>query len=185
MDKIDELFNSLREGLAKTENFLKSELSSIRTGRASTALIEGVRVEAYGSLSPLSALAGITMPEANQFVVEPWDKSLLKPLEEALKAADLGLSINNEGSKLRLILPPLTAERREELIKLSSQKAEEAKVSIRNVRRDIFEELEKLETDVGEEAVRRAEKRFQELVDEANEKIDGLLKQKENEIKEI
>lgn len=182
--KIEELFKSLKEKLAKAEEFFFQELASIRTGRAQAALVEGIKVEAYGSTAPLKTLASVTVPESNQLLVEPWDKSLLGAIERGLREADLGLSINNEGQHLRLILPSLTVERREELAKLAHRKTEEARVAVRNIRREIFEELEKLKEEIGEESLRREEKRFQEVVDEINKKIEENLTKKENEIRQ-
>jgi ribosome recycling factor len=184
---IDAILKDTRAHMQKTIDALSRELASIRTGRASPTLLEHVRVEYYGTSTPLNQLATINVPEPRMLTVQPWDKSQLKTIEKAILQSDLGLHPATDGALIRLPIPPLTQERRRDLAKLAKRYAEEAKVGIRNIRRDSKEHLERERTQahVPEDAVRRAQDELQKITDKFIEEIDALLKKKESEIMEV
>ena len=171
----------------KTVEAVKREFSTVRTGKASTALLDLVRVEAYGNDMPLTQVASVAAPEPKLLTIQPWDKTLLKAIEKAILASDLGLTPSNDGKIVRLPIPQLTEERRKELVKVVRHLAEEGRVAVRNVRRDVMHDLKELvkNGDVGDDEERRAEDRVQKLTDEHVAKIEDLLKRKEAEIMEV
>jgi ribosome recycling factor len=165
----------------------RQEFNSVRTGRASTALLDRIVIDYYGTPTPLSNMATISAPEARLLTVQPYDPTQIKAIEKAIMESDLGLTPSNDGKIVRLPIPQLTEERRKELVKVVRRYAEDGKVAVRNVRRDVMRHLEELvrNGDVGDDEERRAEKRVQELTDEHVKRIDDLLKHKEGEILEV
>ncbi|WP_447972516.1 ribosome recycling factor [Nitrospira sp. Kam-Ns4a] len=163
---------------------LKRELSTLRTGRASLALLDAVRVDYYGTPTPLKQVANLATPDPRLITVQPWEPSMIKEIEKAILASGLGLTPSNDGKVIRLPIPPLTEERRKELIKLCRKFGEEAKVHIRNHRRDANDELKRLhkESKLSEDDLRRGEAETQKLTDQYIHKIDEILKKKEEEI---
>ncbi len=172
---------------AKVVEHLEAELAGIRSGRATPALVEHVKVEAYGTLTPLIELASITAPEPRLIVVSPWDKSIVKDAEKALQAANLGVNPSVDGVVIRLNFPSLTEERRKELVKMVQHKLEEARVSVRGVREDILKELkaQKADGSLSEDAFFASQKELQTLVDKQNDTIKQMGEQKEQEIMTI
>jgi len=160
------------------------ELSTLRTGRANSALVENVQVEVYGTKNPLKNIASITIPEAKSILIQPWDKSNLSEIEKAITNANLGLQPTNDGNNIRINLPPLTEERRKDLVKSLKQSAEECRVKIRNVREDIWKEVGKLQKDkkITEDEKYEAQEELKKVVDEYNEKVKELADKKEQEI---
>ncbi len=165
----------------------KREFGSVRTGRASPALLERVMVDYYGVSTPVTQVASITVPDPRLLVIQPWDKSLVREVERAIQKSELGLVPSNDGAVIRLPIPSLTGERRKELVKVVHKQAEEARVSVRNVRRDHKEKLERLEKkgDLSEDETRRAVDELQKLTDQHIREIETLLAAKEKEIMEV
>ena len=165
----------------------RTEFNSVRTGRASTALLDRITIDYYGTPTPLSNMATIGAPEPRLLSVQPYDPTQIKAIEKAIMESDLGLTPSNDGKLIRLPIPSLTEERRKELVKLVRRYAEEGKVAIRNVRRDVMRHLEELvrNGDVGDDEERRAEDRVQKLTDEHVGSIDDLIRHKESEIMEV
>jgi len=179
--------NELGQKLSGAKQHLISELASVRSGRANAALLNKVQVEVYGQKVPVNNMATVAVPEPRQLLVQPWDKANLGPLEKALVAADLGLGIANEGDKIRVSIPLLSNERREELVKLVQRMAEEAKVVIRNLRREAFEMFDK-ESDQGgvsEDELERWKKDCQTLIDSTSAEIDQLMADKATELRSV
>jgi ribosome recycling factor len=166
---------------------LKEEMGSIRTGRASPALLSRITVDYYGATVPLQQLASITVPEPRTLMVQPFDKNSIQSIEKALQSSDLGITPSNDGQVIRLNIPQLTEERRKELIRVVHGRAEEGRVAVRNVRRHHKDELEKLEKDraISEDDLKRAEKDLQKLTDQFISEVDEILVHKEQELKEI
>lgn len=166
---------------------LGNEFSSVRTGRASTALLDRVVVEAYGTRTPLNQLAGIQAPEARLLTVQPYDQSILGAIEKALRESDIGLNPNNDGKIIRLPVPQLTEERRKEMVKLVHKMAEEARIAVRNVRRDVLNDFKKAEKDgeLSKDELRQAQDEVQKLTDAEVAAVDTLLAGKEAEILEV
>jgi len=170
--------------MKKTNAALERELASIRTGRASPALVEKLKVEYYGVPTPLDQLATITSPEARLLVIQPWDRASVVAVEKALLKSDLGLTPASDGRVLRLSIPPLTEERRNELVKIVRKRVEEGRISLRNVRRDILEELRKLEKEgsISQDDSKRSQTELQNLTDKHLEDINHLGETKEKEV---
>ncbi|MDP8991788.1 MAG: ribosome recycling factor [Actinomycetota bacterium] len=173
--------------MVKAVGHARSEFATVRTGRASPALVEKLRVDYYGSEVPLQQLAGFNVPEARLLVVVPYDKSAIKGIERAIRNSDLGINPANDGQVIRLAFPPLTEERRKELVRLVKHKAEEARVAVRNVRRSARHELEALEKDgdISMDELERAEKELDSVAHDNVAEIDRLLHQKEQELLEV
>jgi ribosome recycling factor len=184
---IEPLLKETRTRMEKSLAGTQSELGKVRTGRASLTLLDTVRVNYYGNPSPLKQVANCAIPEPRLITIQPWDRSLLGEIEKAIMKADIGITPNNNGFMIRLPIPPLTEERRKELVKLSHQLGEEGRVSIRNLRRDALESLKKLEKDkkISQDEERNGGTDVQELTDEFVRKIDEVIKVKEVEIMEI
>lgn len=163
---------------------LKNNFSKVRTGRANPQVLDGIRVDYYGQPTPIMQLAGIKVPEPSMLVVEPWDKSSLKAIEKAIESSDLGITPSNDGTSIRLPFPKPTEERRRELVKECKQYAEDAKVAVRNARRDANNKAERDE-ELNEDDVNREKKAIQKLTDEFVAKIDEMLKTKSQEVMEI
>jgi ribosome recycling factor len=166
---------------------LEGELGGIRTGRASPALVERLHVEYYGSPTPLIQLASISVPESRSLVIRPFDATSLKAIERAIQASDLGLTPNNDGKVIRLNLPPLTEERRRELVKLVHHRAEESRVALRNVRRDTIKDLREFEEEklISEDELKEGEEELQKITDRYIEEINKASEHKEKEIMEV
>ena len=166
---------------------LKRDLSGLRTGRASIALFDGVRVDYYGTMTPLKQVASISTPEARLITIQPWEPALIKEIEKALAGSGLGITPSNDGKLIRVPLPPLTEERRKELSKICKKHGEDTKVVIRGFRRDANEELKKLQKDakLTEDELRKGEADNQKLTDQYIQKIDDVIKKKEQEIMEV
>lgn len=173
-----------RDHMQKAVESTRRELSTIRSGKATTSLLDTVRVEAYGQHLPLNQVASVSAPEPRLLTVQPWDKSLVQAVEKAIQASDLGLNPASDGAILRVPLPPLSEERRKELIKVVHKLAEEGRVGVRHARTDAIAKIKKLEH-VSEDDKRRADKDIQKLHDDAIQQIDGLVKGKEQEIMEV
>jgi len=172
--------------MEKSISLLTQELSKVRTGRASPALLDGVKVEYYGSTLPLNQVAGISIPEPRLIIIQPWDKQALIPIEKAIQKADLGFNPNNDGNVIRLAIPPLTTERREELVKLTMKLGEECRVAVRNVRREANNDIkrEEKEKKITEDEAFKTQEQIQKMTDEYVKKVDEVLKKKEKEIRE-
>jgi len=182
----EEALKKAEEGMIKSLENLKREFATIRTGRATPALLDTVKVEYYGTMTPLKQLASITAPRPNLLVVRVWDKNAVKDVEKAILKAGLGLTPQIEGEVIKLPIPPLSEERREELVKVVRRMAENARIAIRSHRRDAREKIEKgkKEGEIPEDDARRAEKELQKLTDTYIEEVDNLLSIKEKEIRE-
>jgi ribosome recycling factor len=176
-----------REKMDKAVTVLKEELSGIRTGRATPALLSRIVVEYYGTQVPLQQLASFSVPEPRTLLVQPFDKNAIGSMEKAIMASDLGITPSNDGNVIRLSFPPLTEERRKDLIKLVHQRGEEGRVAVRNIRRHAKEELERLEREatISEDELSRAEKELQKLTDQHVALVDEVVAHKEQELKEI
>jgi ribosome recycling factor len=187
MATLDELLQDAGRRMAKSVESTRHELNSIRTGRASPALLDRIQIDYYGQVTPLNQMAQIGAPESRLLTIQPYDPTQIKAIEKAILESDLGLTPSNDGKVIRLPIPQLTEERRKELVKLVRRYAEEGKVAVRNVRRDIMRHLEELvrNGDVGDDEERRAETVVQKLTDEHIARIDELLKHKEAEIMEV
>lgn len=183
----EQIIKETREHMEKSLKALLHEFTGIRTGRAAASILDKIHVDAYGSSMPLNQVAGIKVPEPQLLVIEPWDKSVLSHIEKAIQASDLGLNPSNDGQVIRVPFPPLNEERRKELVKLCKHYAEEARVAVRNIRRDANHKLDKLGKDgeASEDDVRRAEGEVQKLTDAQIKSIDDALKRKEAEIMEV
>jgi len=166
---------------------LKKEFGSVRTGRASLSLLDGIMVDYYGTLTPLQQLASLSVPESRQIAIQPWEQRIIPEIEKAIMKSDLGLTPSNDGKFIRIGIPSLTEERRKQLVKVVRKRAEEGKVAIRNIRRDTNEELKKLEKEkhLSEDDAKKSHDEIQKLTDFYITKIDEVLKHKENEIMEV
>jgi ribosome recycling factor len=184
---IEELLQDARERMAKSVESTRHEFGSVRTGRASPALVDRVYVDYYGSSTPLNQLATINAPEARLLSIQPYDKASIKAIEKAILESDIGLTPNNDGNVIRLSIPELTEERRKQLVKVVRNIAEEGRVGIRNVRRDVMQDLRELRDagETGADDEHRAEGELQKLTDETVKELDALLKHKEEEILEV
>jgi ribosome recycling factor len=184
---IDEALEELRDRMQKSVEALQDDLMSIRTGRASPALVERLPVEYYGTPTPLNQMASIAAPEPRLLVIRPWDPSSLRDIERAILASDLGLTPMNDGVLIRLNIPRLTEERRRELVKVVSRRVEEARVAIRNLRRDGLQDLKEFEKEkmISEDDFFTGKDKVQELTDEFVAKIDVIGQRKEEEVMEI
>ena len=184
---IDELLQDARERMDKSVASIRHEFASVRTGRASPALLDRVNVDYYGTQTPLRQLATISAPEARLLTVQPYDKSSIKAIEKAILESDVGLTPNNDGSLIRLAVPELTEERRRQLVKVVHGIAEEGRVAIRNIRRDVMHDLRELksEGEVGSDDEHRAEGELQKLTDVKVSELDSLMRSKEAEVLEV
>lgn len=173
--------------MKKSISALENEFNTLRSGRASAAMFDKIRVDYYGQETPLSQVASVSVPEARLVVIQPWDKSLLSPIEKALLKSELSLNPNNDGKLIRINIPPLTEQRRKELVKLAKSTAETSRVSIRNIRRDAIDELKKLEKgkEITEDELKLGQDQIQKLTDSYIADINTLLEAKESEIMEV
>ncbi|MGH2969189.1 MAG: ribosome recycling factor [Solirubrobacteraceae bacterium] len=187
MSIIDDFLNDTRDHMHKSVDATRGKFGSIRTGRASPALLDRIMVDYYGIMTPLKQLATVSAPEARLLTVQPYDKSSIKGIERAILESDVGLTPNNDGSIIRLQVPELTEERRKQLVKVVRGLAEEGKVAIRNIRRDTMHDLRELRDagEAGSDDEHRAEEALQKLTDEKVKELDALVKSKEEEILEV
>jgi ribosome recycling factor len=187
MAAIEDFLADAKRRMDKSIEATHHEFNSIRTGRASPALLDRITIDYYGTPTPLKSLASISAPEARLLVVQPFDPGAIKNIERAIQESDLGLTPSNDGKLVRLPIPALTEERRKDLVKVVRRVAEDGKVAIRNVRRDIMQHLKELVVngEVGDDEERRAEGQVQKITDEHTKSIDDLLKVKEAEIMEV
>lgn len=184
---INEVMSEARASMDKAIKALKKEMTKVRTGRASVSLLDDVRVDYYGVPTPLSQVATLAVPEARMMTVQPWEKNLIPEIEKALFKADLGLTPSSDGLLIRLPVPALTEERRREMVKITKRMSEDAKISVRNARRDANETLKMLEKEkeITEDDLKRSEKEVQQLTDEFVAVVDTVVQNKENEVMEI
>ena len=184
---IKDLLNSAVDRMDAALDNLNSDLTAIRTGRASPALVEKLQVEYYGSNLPLIQLANISVPEARQLLIKPFDASSLRAIERAIQASELGLTPNNDGKQIRLNLPPLTEERRRDLVKLVNARLEETKVAMRNIRRDVLKDMRDYEKEklISEDDLETGEEKLQKIVDEKIDEIELIGIRKDKEIMEV
>src|SRR5881275_2287672 len=187
MATVDELITDAQTRMGKSVEHSRNEFNTVRTGRASAALLDRIEVDYYGTPTPLKQLATISVPEARMLTIQPFDPSSIRNIEKSIQESDLGLTPSNDGKLIRLPIPQLTEERRKELVKVVRHMAEEGRVAVRNVRRDVMKHLEELvrNGDVGDDEERAAEGRVQKLTDDHTARIDDLLKRKEAEIMEV
>ena len=173
--------------MTKAIEVLRRELASLRTGRASPGLVEHIRVDYYGTPTPLDQLAGISAPEVRMLIIQPWDKGVLPTIEKAILKSDLGLNPSSDGKVIRLVIPQLTEERRKELVKVVRKRVEEGRIAIRNIRREAMENLRKMEREkeISEDEEKRAESQLQDLTDKFIENVDQIGADKETEVLEI
>jgi ribosome recycling factor len=184
---IDDFLQDAREHMDKSVDATRAKFSSVRTGRASPALLDRIQVDYYGAQTPLKQLATISASEARLLTVQPYDKSSIKAIERSILESDIGLTPNNDGQVIRLVIPELTEERRKQLVKVVRGLAEEGRVAIRNIRRDVMHDLRELRDagEAGSDDEHRAEEALQKLTDEKVSELEGLLKGKEEEILEV
>lgn len=178
------MINDCKEKMNKAIEATKNKFASIRAGRANVAMLDGVKVEQYGSMMPLNQIGTVSAPEPRLLVIDPWDKSVIPAVEKAIMGSNLGLTPNNDGKVIRLMIPELTADRRKEYVKLAKGEAENGKVAVRNVRKDMNNALRKLEKDgeITEDELKKYEDEVQKLTDATIKSIDQLLATKEKEI---
>jgi len=184
---IDELLADAREHMDKSVEATRQKFQSVRAGRASASLLDRINVEYYGTMTPLKHMATVNAPEARLLTVQPYDKSSLKAIERAIQESDLGLTPNNDGQIIRLVLPELTEERRKQLVKVVRGLTEEGKVALRNIRRDVMHDLKELKDagEAGADDEHRAEDALQKLTNDKVAELDAVLKAKEAEITEV
>jgi ribosome recycling factor len=184
---IDDLLKDAREHMEKSVDATRTKFGSVRTGRATPHLLDRINVDYYGAQTPLKQLATVSAPEARLLTVQPYDKNSIKGIERAILESDVGLTPNNDGSIIRLQIPELTEERRKELVKVVRNLAEEGRVAIRNIRRDVMHDLRELKEagEAGSDDEHRAEESLQKLTDEKIKELDAVLKAKEEEILEV
>lgn len=184
---INEILDDAKTRMDKSVESLKSELMRLRTGRANTGLLDSIKVDYYGSPTPLSQVANINVQDARTLSVQPWEKNMMQTIEKAILESDLGLNPMSAGDVMRIPIPPLTQERRLDLVKVVKNEGEGGKVAVRNIRRDAISHIKELlkDKDISEDDERRAEEQVQKLTDSHVAIIDGLLKEKEEELMEI
>ncbi len=186
-EDIELILEDAEEHMEKTLEHLRHELSAIRAGRATPAMLENVRVDYYGTQTPLNQMASVSAPQPDLLVVQPWDRSALNDIEKAIMAANIGLNPSNDGNMIRIPVPPLSEERRRDLAKTARHRGEEAKIAIRNIRRHARDEIKKTQKEehLPEDMRFEGEERLQKLTDRYIEKVDTLLHHKEAEIMEV
>lgn len=183
---VQDIINETRKQMEQSLEHYKNQITKIRTGRASTSLLDGVYVDYYGSSTPLNQIANVSTPDARTIMISPYDKSMLQSIEKAIQSADLGFNPQNDGNILRVPVPPLTEERRKEFVKLSKKYAEEGKVAIRNIRRDSMEELKKEEKNkvITEDEQKKGSDQLQKITDDFIARLDKIVADKEKELLE-
>jgi ribosome recycling factor len=185
--EIKKVYADTEERMQRSIDAIKREFSSIRTGKATTSLVEGIKVDYYGSMTPLSQVASISIPDPKLLVIQPWEKKLIPEIAKAIQKSDLGLNPLTDANVVRLPIPALTEERRKDLVKLVKKISEEGKVAVRNIRREANDRFKKAdkEKEISEDDSRKAQERIQEITDNYIQTIDDLVKKKEKEIMEI
>ena len=181
---MDEIVLEAKSKMGKSVDSLRESLSSLRTGKASPAMLNGIEIDYYGSPTPINQISSISIPEPRQLLIKPYDRNDVKAIITALNVSDIGINPINEGTQIRLMIPVLTEERRREIVKQAHKYAEEAKVAVRNIRRDYMEVL-KIDDSYPEDALKRAQEDVQKVTDEAVKNIDNILAEKEKEIMAI
>lgn len=182
-EEVKKIQNDAQSLMEKAISHLESELAKIRAGKANPAMLEGIMVDYYGSYTPLNQVANVNTPDARSIVIQPWEKSMLTPIEKAIQAANLGFNPQNDGLLIRIIVPPLTEERRKELVKRSKAEGENARVTVRNIRRDALENVKKQgKNGLPEDMQKDAETKIQQLTDNFIAKVEKHLESKEKEI---
>jgi ribosome recycling factor len=183
---VQDILDDTRKQMEQSLDYYKNQISRIRTGRASTSLLDGVYVDYYGSSTPLNQIANVSTPDARTIVINPYDKSMIQAIEKAIQTADLGFNPQSDGNIIRVPVPPLTEERRKEFVKLAKKYAEEGKVAIRNIRRDAMEELKKEEKNkvITEDDQKKGSDQLQKITDELISKLDKIVADKEKELLE-
>ncbi len=184
---LDSIFDETRESMSKSISSLKKELNRLRTGRASLSILDGIKVDYYGTLTPLNQMATLAVPESRLITIQPWDVSVIKEIEKAILKSDLGLTPSNDGKIIRIAIPPLTEERRKELVRVVHKMCEDYKVSVRNIRRDANELIKTMKKDgeISEDDAFKAQDQVQKITDEQIKLIDECDKEKEKEILEF
>ncbi len=184
---IKEIYNNYEEKMKKALEALRRELASLRTGRATPALLERVMVDYYGTPTPINQVANVSVPEPRMIVIQPWEKTMVQPIEKAIMKSDLGMNPNSDGAVIRLNIPQLTQERRQEIVKQVHKKAEEARVAVRNLRRDANDAVKKLEKDklISEDEVKKGQDDVQKLTDKYVKEVDSVMAAKEKEVMEV
>lgn len=184
---IQELRRKTSDRMQGAIDALKKEFASVRTGRASLGLLDGIVIDYYGTPTPVQQLASLSIPESRQIAIQPWEQKIIPEIEKAIMKSDLGLTPMNDGKTIRINIPVLTEERRKQLVKIVRKRAEESKIAVRNIRRDSNEELKKLEKNehVSEDEVKKEHDEVQKITDSFIKKIDELLEHKEKEIMEV
>ncbi len=184
---VKDILQSAETRMKKAVEVVREELSKIRTGKATTALLDAVKVDYYGTMTPLKQIANVSTPDSHTIAVQPWEKGMIQPIEKAILNANLGLNPTSDGTMLRVPIPPLNEERRRELVKLVKKFAEDGKIAIRNVRRDAIEHLKKTEKQehISEDERKRGEQETQKMTDRHIKDIDNLIALKEKEIMEV
>lgn len=183
----EKIFSEIKDKMDQAVSVLQKEFATIRSGRASMSMLDGIKVESYGTLMPVNQLATVTIPEAKLIVIQPWDKSVLKNIEKAILKSDMGITPSSDGNIIRIPIPALNEERRKELVKVVHKKAEDCKVEVRNIRRTGNEQIkgEEKSKKISEDDSKRFLEKVQELTDKHIETIDAITKKKETEIMEI
>jgi len=184
---LESIYEETRERMGKSETALHNELKRVRTGRASLSLLDGIRVDYYGTLTPINQMATLAVPESRLITIQPWDVSIIKEIEKAILKSDLGLTPSSDGKMIRISIPPLTEERRKELVKIVNKICEEHKVALRNIRRDSNEMIKSLKKDgdISEDDAFRAQDQVQKITDGYINLVDGIYEGKEKEILEF
>lgn len=184
---MQEFKKKANERMNQALEIFKKDLSTFRTGRASLGILDNIKVEYYGSMVPLNQVATLGIPEPRVITIQPWDQRMISEIEKAIMKSDLGLTPINDGKMIKIVIPPLTEERRKQLVKVVRKRAEEARVAIRNIRRDIIEEIRKNEKEkkLSEDESRKIQEEIQKITNSFIEKIDHALEQKEKEIMEV
>ena len=187
MATIDELLEKTKARMSKAIEALRGDLTSIRTGRATPSLLDRIKVDYYGTPTPINQVANISVPEPRMMLITPWEKTMIKPIEKAIQTSDLGINPNSDGSAIRLNLPQLTEERRKELVKSVNKKGEASRIEIRNIRRDVNDALKKQlkAKTITEDAEKAAVEKAQKLTDQYMKDIDKVLAAKEKEVMEV
>ena len=184
---LESIYEETRERMGKSVSALKSEFKKVRTGRASLALLDGIRVDYYGTQTPLNQMASLSVPESRLLMIQPWDTTVIKEIEKAILKSDLGLTPSSDGKIIRIAIPPLTEERRKDLVKIANKMSEEYKVAVRNIRRDSNELIKglKKDGDVSEDEAFKAQDQVQKITDDHIKRIDDVYQEKEKEILEF
>lgn len=182
-----EIVAKSEETMRKSIGFLKEDLAGIRAGKANPKLVDKIQVSYYGTMTPLNQVANISVPEPRSIIIQPWDSSLVKEIEKAILASDLGINPSNDGKLIRLVIPVLTEERRKDLLKVVKKETENSKIAVRNIRRDAIDDLKKLEkaSELTKDDLKKSEEDMQKLTDKYIKYVEDIYKEKEKEILEV